>query len=54
VSSADLYRVYLEWCEKNSERPYAQRIFAMHMQNKGIQKERTNKARGWMGIALRE
>lgn len=54
VTSAELYREYLAWCEKNSERPYAQRIFAMHLQNKGIQKERTNKARGWVGIALRE
>ena len=54
VSSSDLYRVYLAWCEKNSERPYAQRIFAMHLQNKGIQKERTKKARGWVGVALRE
>lgn len=52
VTSYDLYRSYLAWCEKNSERPYAQRIFAMHLQNKGFQRERTNKARGWMGIAL--
>jgi putative DNA primase/helicase len=54
VLSADLYREYVAWCEKNSEHPYAQRIFAMHLQNKGIQKERTKKARGWVGIALRE
>jgi len=53
VSSSDLYRAYLVWCEKNSERPYAQRIFATHLQNKGVKRERTNKARGWVGIALR-
>ncbi|HHX36314.1 MAG TPA: hypothetical protein GX719_13725, partial [Gammaproteobacteria bacterium] len=54
VSSSDLYKTYLSWCEKNSERPYAQRIFATHLQNKGIQRERTKRARGWIGVALRE
>ena len=53
VTSADLYREYLAWCEKNSERPYAQRVFAIHLQNKGIRKERTSKARGWIGVSLK-
>ncbi len=53
VTSSDLYREYLAWCESNSERPYAQRIFGMHLENKGFKKERTRQARCWSGIGLR-
>jgi putative DNA primase/helicase len=54
IASADLYRAYMSWCEKNSERPYSQRMFAIHVQNAGIEKNRTKKGRYWMGIGLRE
>jgi len=54
VSSADLYRAYILWCEKNSERPYSQRSFGIHLQNIGITKDRTSKARYWAGIALKD
>lgn len=54
ITSSDLYRAYMGWCEKNSERPYTQRIFALHLQNMGVGKERTNKARYWTGIGVRE
>lgn len=54
ISSGDLFRSYIAWCERNSERPYSQRMFGIHLQNMGIQKDRTNKARYWVGIAVRE
>jgi putative DNA primase/helicase len=54
ISSGDLFRSYIAWCERNSERPYSQRMFGIHLQNMGVQKDRTNKARYWVGIALRE
>ena len=53
VSSADLYRAYLGWCERNSERPYAQRSFGIHLQNMGIARDRTNTARWWVGVGLK-
>ena len=53
ITSADLYRSYMGWCEKNSERPYSQRMFAIHVQNAGIERERTTKARYWVGITIK-
>ena len=54
TASADLYRAYMGWCEKNSERPYSQRMFAIHLQNAGVERERNNKSRYWVGITIRE
>lgn len=53
ISSGDLYRAYTVWCEKDSERPYPQRMFGIHLQNMGIGKSRDKQARYWTGIALR-
>ena len=52
VASGDLYRAYVGWCEKNSERPYAQRVFGIHLQNMGFAKDRSNKTRYWVGIGI--
>jgi len=52
--SGDLYKAYLDWCEKNLERPYAQRMFGIHLQNIGVGKDRTKTARYWTGIGMRE
>jgi putative DNA primase/helicase len=53
VVSSILYKAYLEWCEKNSERPYAQRMFGIHLQNMGVKKDRTKSARYWTGIGMK-
>ncbi len=53
IGSGELYRAYTLWCEKNSERPYAQRIFGIHLQNMGVGKERDSTTRYWKGIAIR-
>lgn len=54
VVSSVLYKAYLDWCEKNSERPYAQRMFGIHLQNIGVKKDRTRTARYWTGIGMKE
>jgi len=53
VTSADLYRAYIGWCETNSERPFSQRMFGIHLQNMGFGKDRTNQTRYWVGLGVR-
>jgi len=53
VSTGDLYRCYLSWCERNQERPYTHRIFAIRLQETGMKKGRSSSSRYWEGVGLR-
>lgn len=53
VVSSVLYKGYLDWCERNSERSYGQRMFGIHLQNMGVKKDRTRTARYWVGIGMK-
>ena len=53
ISSADLYRGYCAWCVQNSEHPFVQRMFAIHLQHMGVKKGRDMSTRYWKGIALK-
>jgi len=54
--SADLNRVYREWCAKNGEAPMSVRRLGLRLKERGFRVElRGNKRlRAWIGIGLRE
>ncbi len=52
ATSSALYKEYVAWCEDNSERPLAHKTFSMRLEEKGFERTRTSRARGWLGIGL--
>ena len=53
VTKASFYKTYTEWCDKNGERPWKERVIAQKMKERGFEKnERTTTARYWSGLGL--
>lgn len=52
VTSGDLYRRYVEWCEEAGERARPQKDFGMRLAERGMEQARIGKARRWRGIRL--
>jgi putative DNA primase/helicase len=53
VAGAALFKNWSQWCDRAGERPGTQKHFAQALEARGFRQERTNKARGFAGIALR-
>ena len=51
--AAALFADWKAWCDQMGERPGSQKCFAQVLENHGIQRARTERARGFAGIALR-
>jgi putative DNA primase/helicase len=52
VGSGELQRAYLAWCSARGETPGSSTAMAERLESSGCSRSRTNKARGWAGIAL--
>lgn len=49
----DLYRTYVEWCEKNGERPMSQKFFGEQLSERGFERHRgTGGYYNWRGIGI--
>jgi len=54
VTVKDLYEAYLDWCTVFHEnKPISKRLFGMMISERGFEKDRTGKARYWIGLKLR-
>lgn len=55
VQSSVLYKAYYEWCEENKIHALSSTAFSMRLQERGgIEKSRTNKAKIFIGIGLKD
>jgi putative DNA primase/helicase len=52
VMAGDLYREYSEWCEATGERPLSQKMFAIRIGEKHVERKRTEQGMFYMGIDL--
>lgn len=53
VTVRDLYEAYLDWCTVFHEnKPVSKRLFGMMISERGYVKDRTGKARYWIGVGL--
>lgn len=52
ATSKELYGAYTAWCQDSGERAQPRNIFAMRLQERGIEQARTGVARKWRGIGL--
>ena len=51
----DVYTAYEEWCAENLERPVSQKMFTLHLSNRGVGEYRNRKGqRYYLGINLRK
>jgi len=53
VSSSDLFADWRKWCDLNGESCRTQRWFVQQLEAHGINPQRTNRARGFEGLELR-
>jgi putative DNA primase/helicase len=49
-----LFANWQAWCEQTGEREGSQKRFTQQLEARGFQRQRTNRAKGFIGIALRE
>jgi putative DNA primase/helicase len=51
----ELYRIYVQWCESNVEKPLKQRTFSLRLSERGIKKDNKGNKRilAWTGIRIR-
>jgi putative DNA primase/helicase len=49
-----LFADYQTWCKQTGEREGSQKRFAQQLEAGGFQRQRTNRAKGFIGVALRE
>ena len=49
-----LFADWQAWCEQTGEREGSQKRFTQQLEARGFQRQRTNRAKGFIGIALRE
>jgi putative DNA primase/helicase len=54
VESSVLYTSYLDWCERNKERPLTRKALATRLQERGLVNERSSTTGRilWHGISL--
>jgi putative DNA primase/helicase len=53
ADSGDLYSTYTSWCERNGEKPVAQRTLGVKLRDKGfVPKKATAGKRQWLGIGI--
>jgi putative DNA primase/helicase len=53
TTSADLYKAYGQWCEKNSEYPMSACALGLGLKEHGLKQKRTKLGRTWQGICLK-
>lgn len=51
--AGDLYRAYVEWCEKTGEHPMTQRAFGVSLHERGFEPKKRGGYRWWMGLGLK-
>ena len=49
---SDLYSNYASWCESEGVKPFGKKRFGEHLQERGFESARDNRARFWHGIGL--
>jgi putative DNA primase/helicase len=49
-----LFADWQAWCERTGERQGTQKRFSQQLESRGFQRQRTSRAKGFLGIALRE
>jgi putative DNA primase/helicase len=54
TSSTALFNSWMNWCQTTGERPGSQRRFTQALEGRGFVLQRTDRARGFAGIGLRE
>ena len=52
TSSAELFAVYRNWCEKTGEKQLSQRSLGLQLKDRGYRVVRNKHARGWDGVAV--
>ncbi|MCL6562452.1 MAG: DUF5906 domain-containing protein [Firmicutes bacterium] len=53
VKVKDLYEAYLHWCEETGERPLSQRIFGVHLAERGFERAKSTGGQFvWLGVGL--
>jgi putative DNA primase/helicase len=53
VQAGNLYKAYLDWAEKNGEKPTSQRWFGLRLSERGIfSRERRRDGMYWLGLGL--
>jgi P4 family phage/plasmid primase-like protien len=52
VTSAELWRVYQDWCAANGEQAGTNRAFTTQLKDRGFEPKRNKSARFWVGLGL--
>ena len=51
--AAMLYAAYAEWCKEAGERQWTQQLFGRKLHERGLESDRHNKLRVWLGVGLK-